>query len=83
MKKHNVSRRQLLLMLILLIGLFIGMTLVRQQQELRSKATQDLFGAIRITTDEPQSHVTCSGNTCQTDTLHVTVHGDLEALTAD
>ena len=61
---------------------FAGIYLVQTKQIFKPKATTDLYNAFSVSSNEPGKEVTCSGSTCQTNTLNINIKlEDLDTLT--
>lgn len=76
----KLQKIQIAVILILVIGLAAGIYLVQTQQIFKPKATAELYSAFEVTSNEPGKTVTCSGSTCQTNTLNINIK--LEELNA-
>lgn len=79
----NISKKQIIITLILLIGIAFGVILVQRQQILKSRADVDIQNAFEIRDNEGNS-LDCSGDTCETDSLDVQIKiKDLNSLISD
>lgn len=78
----KISKIQIFLMLLLLLGITIGVFLVQRQQILKSRAqqAQDAF----VITNPEGSPLPCSGTTCETQSLDVQIKvKDLNSLISE
>jgi len=73
LKSHKV---QIVILSILVVGLATLIYLVQTQQIFKPKAEADLHEAFSVTSNEPGREVTCSGSTCQTNTLNINIRLD-------
>ena len=72
---------QLITLAILVAGLAALIYLVQVRQIFKPKATTDLYNAFSVSSNEPGKTVTCTGSTCQTDTLNINIKlEDINAL---
>lgn len=86
-------KKQLIITILLLLGISIGVYLVRLPQIFKSRATQELYNTFQLTqtTDDGETKpVTCenteNGYTCSSDSLDVFLRVDvleLERLSQD
>lgn len=70
-------------LLILLAGIAVAVILVQREQIYKSRATNEneIYNAFEFSSNEPGKTITCSGNTCQSDTLNINIRiNDLNAL---
>lgn len=80
-------KKQLIITILLLLGIGIGVYLVRLPQIFKSKASQELYNTFQLTQTSPDSEikpVTCenteNGYTCTTDSLDVFLRVDVLEL---
>lgn len=79
----NISKKNILITLILLIGIAVGVILVQRQQILRSRADVDIQNAFEIRDNEGNS-LECVDNTCKTESLDIQIKiKDLNSLISD
>lgn len=79
----NISKKNILITLILLIGIAVGVILVQRQQILRSRADVDIQNAFEIRDNEGNS-LECADNTCLTESLDIQIKiKDLNSLISD
>lgn len=75
----KISKIQILIILLLILGIVVGVILVQRQQILKSKATQEIYNAFERT-DAEGNRLECLGNSCETKTLDVKIKVNIEEL---
>lgn len=79
----NISKKNIIITLILLIGIAVGVILVQRQQILKSRADVDIQNAFEIM-DNEGNQLECSDNSCQTKSLDIQIKiKDLNSLISD
>lgn len=72
-----ISKKQIIILLILLTGLIISVYLVLNRQIIKSRAAGEKpFEVIQNTT--PQQAVSCEGNSCATKSLNIIIKPKVE-----
>ncbi len=77
---------KIFLIILLVSGTIIGVYLVQNKQIFKSKASQEIYNAFEFsqTTNQGQVPVSCSGNSCTTNSLDIQVKvKDLQNLTGE
>lgn len=67
MDTHHISKKQIFIIIILLLGVAVSVYLATQPQIFRSRATTDVYNAIDIKDAEDGSVITCNGSACTTE----------------
>ena len=79
----SANTRQIIILVILLLGLIIGVILVQKQQIFKSRADLNIGSNIEVT-DPDGNQLNCSGTSCDTKSLDVKVKiKDLNSLIED
>lgn len=68
----RVSKLQIIILTVLLVGMAAGVILVQRQQTLKSKAEQDIGDNFEIT-DDQGNELNCQGSECETKSLDVQI----------
>lgn len=71
MKNLKISRKQIIITLILILGIVFSVILVQKPQIFRSRA-YEVYNAFEIT-DGKGNTLNCTQNTCQTDSLDIQI----------
>lgn len=76
-ENNSINKKQILIMVILLVGLIVGMYLVSNRQILKSRAfmVSSLFTIIQDT--NPQKDAICDGDSCTSETLDIVIKPNL------
>ena len=74
-------KKQIVIVIILLLGIAVSVFLSQKQQILKSRASQEIYNAFAVYTGDSEHFVNCTGNVCTTNTLNITMSvKDLTAL---
>lgn len=79
MKNLKISKKQIIIIIILVLGIVFSVTLVQKPQIFKSRA-QEVYNAFEINDSEGNS-LNCTQNTCQSDSLDIQIKvRDLNSL---
>lgn len=68
----KVSKKQIIITVILLLGIIVGVFLVQKQQILKSRADVDVTEGLQVK-DVEGNDITCSEDVCETEADEVTI----------
>lgn len=74
----NISKKQIILVVILLVGVILGVILVQREVIFKSRANERVYNTIEVT--KPSGDRICEGNRCDTDDLNVNIKINVEDL---
>ncbi len=65
-----MSLKQIIILILIILGLILGLYLVKQPQIFKSRATTNIYDAFDIT-DDQGNKIYCSDNICTTHSLNI------------